>query len=108
MRFPRVKISSNKGRKSSSAALQNGERKIDGGGGTNSRQVAPETHLHFGSVDYGNCSFDFCSCFFKNISSDGCANLCFSVSKCFMHLCKRTTRYEGVSFFPRSSVEQNE
>ncbi|KAK3136508.1 hypothetical protein QOZ80_5BG0437260 [Eleusine coracana subsp. coracana] len=50
MRFRRVK-STNKSRKSS-APLQNGEKKIDGGANTNSRQVAPETHL--GTVDYGS------------------------------------------------------
>ncbi|GJN35093.1 hypothetical protein PR202_gb23826 [Eleusine coracana subsp. coracana] len=55
MRFRRVK-STNKSRKSS-APLQNGEKKIDGGANTNSRQVAPETHL--GTVDYGKQSYSF-------------------------------------------------
>ncbi|TVU50422.1 hypothetical protein EJB05_01793, partial [Eragrostis curvula] len=55
MRFRRVK-SSNKGRKGSTAPLQNGEKKIDGGASTNSRQVAPETRL--GSADYGSSKDD--------------------------------------------------
>ncbi|KAL6622889.1 hypothetical protein ACP70R_032768 [Stipagrostis hirtigluma subsp. patula] len=52
MRFRRSK-SSNKAKKGNSAPLQNGEKKVDGGGvGSNSRQVVPETR--FASIDYGS------------------------------------------------------
>ncbi|XP_062202749.1 uncharacterized protein At3g27210-like isoform X2 [Phragmites australis] len=52
MKFRRGK-SSSKVKVGSSAALQNGEKKVDGGGaGSNSRQVAPETH--FARIDYGS------------------------------------------------------
>ncbi|KAL6851971.1 hypothetical protein ACP4OV_020156 [Aristida adscensionis] len=52
MRFGRGK-SSNKAKKGNSAPLQSGEKKVDGGGvGSNSRQVAPETH--FESIDYAS------------------------------------------------------
>nr|CAB3465818.1 unnamed protein product [Digitaria exilis] len=51
MRFRRGK-SSNKAKKGSATPWQNGEKKIDGGAGSNSRQVAPDTG--FGDIGYGS------------------------------------------------------